>query len=55
MVRRIALDLRTFLNIRAKGEAFIHTKLFPIVKKYLGVSFFRPKKGGINISRYNNQ
>ena len=54
MVGGIALNLRTLLNIKIKGEIFIYTKLFLIVKKYLGVLFFRFKEGGISISEYNN-
>ena len=51
----IALNLRILLDIGVGGEAFIYIKLFLMVKKHLGVLFFRPKKGGINVSGYNNQ
>ena len=51
----IILDLKTLLDIKAKGEVFIYIKLFLMVKKYLGVLFFRPIKGGISIFKYNNK
>ena len=54
MVGGIVLNLRIFLNIKIGGEIFIYIKFFLMVKKYFGVLFFRLKKGGINISRYNN-
>ena len=49
------MDLKALLNIGARGEAFIHIKLFPIIKKYFEISFLKPKEGGISISGYNNQ
>ena len=55
MVGGIILNLKALLNIRAEGEIFIYIKLFPIIKKYFKILFFKFKKGGINISRYNNQ
>ena len=55
MVGGIILNLKIFLNIKARGEIFIYIKFFLMVKKYFKILFFRPKKGGINISKYNNQ
>ena len=54
MVGGIALNLKIFLDIRAGGEIFIYIKFFLMVKKHLGVLFFRFKEGGISVSRYNN-
>ena len=55
MAGKIVLNLKTLLNIKAGGETFIHTKFFPMVKKYLKILFFKLKKGGISVSKYNNQ
>ena len=54
IVGGIILNLKISLNIKIKGEAFIYIKFFLIIKKHLGVSSFKFKKDGINISKHNN-
>ena len=54
MIGGIILNLKTLLNIKIGGEIFIYIKLFLIIKKHLKILFFKFKKGGINISKYNN-
>ena len=54
MVGKITLNLKVFLNTRTKGKIFIYIKFFLMVKKHLGVLFFKFKKDNISVSGYNN-
>jgi hypothetical protein len=47
--------LNALIDSGAGGEAFIHPKLLPAIKKYFQVKMLRIKHGGVSVSGFNNK
>ena len=51
----IQFKLNALIDSGAGGEAFIHPKLLPAIKKYFKVQILQIKHGGVSVSGFNNK
>jgi hypothetical protein len=51
----VQFKLKALIDSGAGGEAFIHPKLLPAIKKHFQVKTLRIKHGGVSVSGFNNR